>query len=116
MKNKRNFSRIDFAASTVVSCDDQGYSGDLLNISLKGALIEFDHDVPLELDKEYTLRIALAASDIVLSFQTKVVHRQDKKFGFTFVGLDLETIIHLRRLLAINLGDDDTITQEFTRL
>jgi len=116
MKNKRHFSRIEFAASTEVNFNDQRFSGELLNISLKGALIEFDREVPLAPNDECTLRIALTASEIILSFQARVAHLLERRCGFTFVGLDLETIIHLRRLLAINLGDDDRITREFTHL
>ena len=68
MDEKRYFSRINFKAHSKIEFDNNGYEGDLLDISLKGALLSFKGPVPLKMKDCCTLIIHLHSSDIKLIF------------------------------------------------
>jgi hypothetical protein len=45
-------------------------------------------------------------------FDAEVTHIHDDNIGFKFISIDVETMIHLRNLLSLNVGDYDKITDE----
>jgi hypothetical protein len=111
-ENKRLFSRVNFVVQAEVVWNDQVFQGELHNISLKGALLNFPGDCPLKLNEDCLLRFNLADSDIRLEFKAQLVHAHEGDYGFTFISEDLDTMIHLRNLLELNLGDDVQILNE----
>lgn len=84
----------------------------LLDISLKGALVAFDRDVEPVSGEECTLSVYLNSSDIVLSFDSAVVHFHDNKTGLKFTSFDIDSMIHLRSLLELNTADPDQVRSE----
>lgn len=112
MENKRKFQRVPFQCQSLVKCGEQAYAGELLDISMKGALLLL-RDIPeLEMEHVYFLDITLANSDIHLQFEASLAHRQENHYGFIFISEDLETFSHLRRLLELNIGDTDLVDRE----
>lgn len=112
MDNKRHFSRIKFDISSVVKVNGCDYETELLDISLKGALMFISSSVPLKLGDDCKIEIHLPSSDIKLQFEATLVHLHEKHYGFVFRREELETLTHLRRLLELNLGNGDKITDE----
>ncbi|MGR3175634.1 MAG: PilZ domain-containing protein [Candidatus Scalindua sp.] len=112
MDEKRNFSRINFTASTQVEFNDNVYEGELLDLSLRGALLSLKDQVPLKLNDRCVIRISLHSSDIKLVFDSELTHINKNNLGFKFLGEDVETMTHLRNLLSLNVGDYDKITDE----
>lgn len=112
MDEKRYFSRINFTANSLVEFNDKVYEGELLDISLKGALLRFHDTVPLKTHDRCEIRINLHASDITLVFDAALTHIHQKNMGFKFLGEDVDTMTHLRNLLSHNVGDYDKITKE----
>lgn len=112
MNSKRNFSRINFAANAQIELKYNIIEAELLDISLKGTLMHPKIQPPLEKGDRCTLKIFLHSSDIILSFNAELVHIQQNDFGFKFLDIDIDTMTHLRRLLDLNIGDQDKITNE----
>ena len=112
MDEKRNFSRINFTASTQVEFNDSIYEGELLDLSLRGALLSLKDQVPLKMKDRCTLIICLHSSDIKLIFEAELTHIHKNNMGFKFLGEDVGTMTHLRNLLSLNVGDYDKITDE----
>ncbi len=112
MVDKRYFSRINFTAKSQIEIDDKVYSGELLDLSLRGALLNFKEQIPAKMNDICTLTINLHTSDIRLIFDAELVHIDQKGLGFKFISEDVSTMTHLRNLLSLNVGDYDKITDE----
>lgn len=109
---KRYFSRINFTAQSQIEFNNKSYKGELLDISLRGALLCFKDQIPLKKCDHCTLIIYLHSSDIKLIFDVEVVHIYQNHLGFRFISEDIGTMTHLRNLLSLNVGDYDKITDE----
>ena len=112
MAERRNYQRVPFATQAEITCNGEKYHGELLDISLKGALVRGKGPVPLEKGVRCELSIHLLDSEVTLLFEADIVHCQDNKFGFKFIGEDTETATHLRRLLELNIGSSEVIDRE----
>ncbi len=112
MDDKRYFSRINFTAKSQIEIDDKVYPGELLDLSLRGALLKFEEQIPAKMSDICTLTINLHSSDIRLIFDAELVHIDQKGLGFKFISEDVGTMTHLRNLLSLNVGDYDKITDE----
>ena len=112
MDEKRYFSRINFKAYSQIEFKDKMYEGELLDLSMRGALLNFKEEIPLQMNNSCTLIIHLHSSDIKLIFEAELVHIHENNFGFKFISEDVGTITHLRNLLSLNVGDYDKITEE----
>ncbi|MEA3241792.1 MAG: PilZ domain-containing protein [Pseudomonadota bacterium] len=112
MSEKRYFKRVNFPAEVQVTCDENILHGDLLDISLKGALINIHEPGILQVGRQAAIRIYLSSAAITITAEADVVHQQGEDFGFKFFKIDAESIGHLRRLLELNLGSSETIASE----
>ena len=110
--DERRFRRIPFEAGILLAVDNRNWNCRLLDIALKGALLESDLPLPLPLGTQASLSLSLEGSDISLDFGAELVHREDKRLGFKFLHENLETLTHLRTLLELNTGDPDGIRSE----
>ncbi|MCF6150594.1 MAG: PilZ domain-containing protein [Candidatus Kuenenia sp.] len=112
MDGKRHFSRVHFEAHTQVKYHNKTYRGELLDISLKGALLEIREAIPVNMGESCEITIHLPSSNINLVFEAKLVHIHQNYFGFKFVSEDIDTITHLRRLIELNIGSHEQVTGE----
>jgi len=112
MIEKRLFQRIRFGVTTEVEIDGNRYETRLVDISLKGALIEFSHDEILDRGLPCHLIVHLDMSDVTLSFTGVVAHSHDNLTGIKFITIDIDTMMHLRSLLELNSGDADLVRSE----
>ena len=112
MEEQRNFSRIKFKAYTQVEIQSHPFGGELLDISLNGALISFDQILPLKLDEDVIVKVFLPSSSISLSFKALLVHLEENRYGFKFKSCDAESMTHLRKLLEYNLDDQEKVVRE----
>jgi len=112
MAEKRNFQRVPFATDAEILCNKKKHSGELLDISLNGALIQGKGHIHLETGSRCGLTIHLLETEIVLNFEADLVHTEGNRFGFKFVCEDTETARHLRRLLELNIGSAKEIEKE----
>ncbi len=112
MPERRNFQRIPFTTDAAIHCNNKKYKGELLDISLKGVLIQGTGQIQLKMGNRCDLTIHLLETEIVLNFEADLVHTEGNKLGFKFVGEDTETAMHLRRLLELNIGSSEEIEKE----
>jgi c-di-GMP-binding flagellar brake protein YcgR len=112
MDEKRYFSRISFKAHSQIEFNNKVYEGELLDLSLRGALLNSKDQIPMKQSDNCTLIIHLHSSDIKLIFEAKLTHIHENNIGFKFLEEDVGTMTHLRNLLSLNVGDYDKITDE----
>ena len=112
MEEHRKFSRIKFQAHTKIEIEGHPYGSELLDISLKGALINSSTQLPLTLNKDALIKVFLPSSSISMNFSARLVHLDRDHYGFKFTSYDAESMTHLRRLLEFNLEDQDQVIKE----
>ena len=109
---KRKFSRTDFNIAGVVVFGQKEIPFNLENISLKGALIKPAETESLILGGEALLKIKLEHSNITLTVAAKLMHREGDYLGFRFKEIDVDSMIHLRRLMELNTANTARIEEE----
>ena len=113
---KRHFTCFKIDAATEVHYLQRVFPAELLDISLKGALITKPADVELPLDSICELHIVLDGSDISINMGGHVTHRMESQVGICCDHIDLDSITHLRRLVELNLGDESLLERELHEL
>ncbi|QLE86357.1 MULTISPECIES: PilZ domain-containing protein [Shewanella] len=113
MDERRQFSRILFDANAYLQQDQQTWSTTIIDLSLNGALVQLPSDFDAS-DAPIKLGFTLPGSDIEVSMQTSLVHRKDQQLGLKCLHIDIDSISHLRHMLALNLGDASLLNRELT--
>lgn len=109
---QRRFGRVRFEDQCLLEYGGRSLKGRLLNISLKGALVEFREETRLTPGDRWRLTFHLGNADFIMRFGVVVVHASDGNAGFSFVEADLNTMFHLRNLLEARLGDAERMGDE----
>ncbi len=115
-KDHRKFYRADFKTQGYIqTSQDKKIPFELLNISLKGILVEMKNS-SLVMEDTYDLRIKLVSTDIEIKTVAVLVHKEGDYLGFYFKEIDLDSMIHLRRLLELNTPNEGEIEKELSFL
>lgn len=113
---RRRFSRVAFHRPAELELAGARATCEVLDVSLKGALVEAPVGFRAEIGQPCTLTIRLDAGDAVIEMAGEVVHREWTLVGVRCVEIDLESISHLRRLVELNLGDAELLHRELSAL
>ena len=113
MSEQRQFHRIPFDSVALITHARHGHACDLIDLALQGALFRAPEGLPLILGDRCSLSIFLPSTDQTLDFRGELVHQEGNDYGFRFTKEDGDSMIHLRRLLELNLGDSGQIGREF---
>jgi len=116
MSDKRRFSRIKCVEKSIVETGSAAVEVTLLDISLKGALIDHGGGLRPAPGDAWKLFFQLDHSDIVMRFDVRVIHCRDHLAGVKFTEMDLDTLIHLRSLMEARTVDPDTVRDELAFL
>ncbi len=112
---RRRFQRIGFDADTELQQGEQRWPAVLHDVSLKGLLVERPAGWNARPDQPLQARIRLA-EDVELSMEVALAHEHDGLLGFVCEHIDLDSMIHLRRLVELNLGDEALLERELAAL
>jgi len=89
----------------------------LIDISLKGVLVEKPASQSVEQGDEFRLRLPLTSTDDKnIQMELKVAHVEEDKVGFTWESIDAKSFTHLQRLITYNLGDAREVERELETL
>ena len=120
-EDRREYERVSFHRSAVVRSigSDRERDVELLDISLKGVLLECPRDQQPESD-DVEVVVELTSGEPTndpprIELTGTVVHREKNSFGVTWDEIDAESMGHLRRLLELNL-DYDELQREIAEL
>lgn len=103
-EDRRKFSRIEFDADVHLTQAGKTSPAQLEDISLNGVLLSTPEDYRLHTDVPCTLNITLA-DDVAINMQVVLVHSSSRLLGLHCTSIDMESVIHLRRLIEMNLAD-----------
>ena len=116
MENRRTFTRILFSIKAKLTVDDINYPVTIHDISLSGALVESEANIPPLKTRLGTLDFLLDDNGTEVNMHVAVVHEHTNEIGLQCNGIDIDSISHLRRLIELNLGDDSQLHKELSQL
>lgn len=114
--DNRRFSRVLFSGPVQLKNADAVYTGQLQDLSLKGALLQLDPATALQAGQHFQLQFQLNESGVDLFMDVTVAHLNGSCVGVRCDKIDIDSASHLRRLLELNLGDADLLSRELTEL
>lgn len=111
---RRQFRRISFPAPVEFGQGDFHALTEVIDISLRGILVRAE---PLVFDRAMPVTITIRLSDDIRITMTAVwAHQKSDAIAFCWIQVDIESLIHLRRLLELNAGDKLLIERELALL
>ncbi len=114
--DRRRFTRIPFDAHTSLQQDDWCASVQLVDLSLRGLLTLQPADWQVQRGKAPFIAIIDLSEGSQIRMEVHLVHAEEGLLGFECLHIDLDSISHLRRLIALNLGDEALLERELAAL
>ncbi|MFH1998742.1 MAG: PilZ domain-containing protein [Planctomycetota bacterium] len=118
MDEQRNFKRLGFYCHVEVLTPDKLIIGELIDVSLNGALVATDEPIEkwISSGDPCILRLHMAENELLLVFNAKLVHYFEQRSGYEFTNVNVDSMSELRRILELNFADADLIEREFKAL
>ena len=118
VQERRKFTRINFDTAISLKQHGDAYQTKLEDISLNGILVQTPENYSLEADKPIDASITLG-DDTDIQMTVILVHSSHDLLGFRCISIDMDSISHLRRLIELNIEDEnaaDRILNELIEL
>ncbi|KAB5626328.1 PilZ domain-containing protein [Pseudomonas sp. MH2] len=112
---RRRFQRIDFDAPTELRQGDRQWPVKLLDLSLKGLLIERPAPWDADLTQDFDALIHLD-KEVTVHMQVELRHEEPTRLGFVCLYIDVDSMTHLHRLVELNLADSTEMMRELREL
>ncbi len=113
--DNRHFHRIHFAGEATLSCDEKTWCCEIIDLSLKGCLLQLDAPFEENTEKLYTLTIELS-EETRIKMVLSATHIVGDKVGFKCEHIDIDSISTLRRLVELNLGNSELLERDLLAL
>lgn len=115
-ENRRHFTRIPMDNEVTLACGAQQWKSQLLDISLRGALLTTPEDFGECPKCSCRLMFLLNETDVTIMMVGKIVHHKGGQLGFRCDNIDLDSITHLKRMVELNIGDEHLLERELSEL
>jgi hypothetical protein len=116
LKEQRQFTRIPFDATVQLSVGNNSWDADLVDISLKGALITKPDTFDNKSNESGALTLHLPDCDIELHLNVTLIHIEEETIGMRCDYIDVDSMTHLRRIIEFNTGQPDLLYRELSAL
>jgi hypothetical protein len=113
--DRRRFKRIAFNAKTELSQGQNRWPVQLIDLSLKGLLIQRPEPWLGDETQPFGADIHLS-DDVEVRMDVRLAHKDYGQLGFVCLHISLESIEHLRRLIELNVGDPQELERELGAL
>jgi hypothetical protein len=112
---RRYFWRAAFHGVARLITPEGEFRAQLLDISLKGALLETLQPWPGQRGAKCQLFLHLA-DEAQITMWCTAMHVDGAKVGLRCDNIDLDSITHLRRLVELNVGDHNILERDLASL
>ena len=116
VKGLRQYARVPFAAQVLLHLSQQTVKVHLIDIALKGALVQVEPTVKFALKDRCRLELPLAEDGDGVIMEGAIVHLEGQHVGIVCSNIDIGSLTNLRRLIELNLGDAALADRELTNL
>lgn len=114
--NRRQFTRFQFRTDARLYLPDGEFDVEVVDLSLKGALVRPQAGVFATVGSNGSLKIRLDEMGTLINMEVTIVHRESSYFGLACREIDLDSVTHLRRLAEFNIGDEAILNRELNAL
>ena len=114
-EERRHYSRVPFNAELVMQSGHEEWSCNLIDISLKGMLVEPPPDMDIDITKPCAVALFLG-DDAAIHARVTIEHTNKGNWGLQWLHIDVDGLKHLRRLLELNLSDPSLLDRELAEL
>lgn len=112
---RRRFQRFSFEALARLYSQNAAWDTQLIDISMKGVLVERPQDFEGEVGGQFRLDLRLRGS-VVISMGVVAAHVGAERIGLKWRSIDLDSFSRLKRLIELNLGDPNLLDRELSAL
>ncbi len=116
MEDKRRFTRIVFTTPASLQVNGQLHATKLIDLSLKGALIEVPTASNLTTGTHCNLSFTLGDVDTNIDFDGEIAHIEQDSVGIVCKKMELESASHLKRLIELNVGNMELLYRDLENL
>jgi hypothetical protein len=118
LTEQRRFTRIPFSAiAHLHSGQTESYRDcQVLDLSLNGLLMQIPQNWQGKLGQSFSILLQVSDDQIEITMQAKVAHISSTAVGFQCQQIDLDSISHLKKLIALNLGDERLLDRQLLAL
>ena len=116
VKGLRHFSRVPFDAAVQLHLHDRTISVQLIDIALKGALVQTPTAQALVLQEKCRLVLPLTEGGDGIVMAGRIVHLEDQHVGIECQDIDVASLTQLRRLIELNTGDGELMKRELSQM
>ena len=111
--SRRHYRRVAFHKGARLTLDGHDMPCEVIDLSLKGALIALEQDTANPGQAPCRLHLQLDdAQEAEIVMQARVAHDEGHTLGITWESIDLDSLTQLRRLLELNMGSGEAIERE----
>jgi c-di-GMP-binding flagellar brake protein YcgR len=117
-QERRRFSRIEIPARAHIktASGDLHPNSHVIDISLHGLLTEEPDNWTAKMGTECHIDLMMGNDQIVIQVEGQVAHIDENHIGFSFDKIDIDSISHLKRLVALHIGDETILHRELSAL
>lgn len=115
-EERRQFTRFPFDGVLGFDLGGKHFEATLVDISLKGALVEFPQAWTLGLQEAIDFSLLIHEQRIEIRFSGNIVHIEGERVGISCEHIDLDSASHLKRLVELNLGDSLLLARELNAM
>ena len=112
---RRRFHRFSFEGTVRLYSGTAMWETKLVDISLKGVLIERPADWNGKVGGSYRMDLRINHS-VIISMGVTTAHIMPHRLGFKWEKIDLDSFSQLKRLVELNLGDPEILNRELSAL
>lgn len=113
--DRRSFWRALFSSAVRLTTHHGEMPAQLVDISLRGALLETSSPWQGKPGEECQVWLKLSP-EATIAMWAEVMHVEGNHLGLLCKSIDLDSITHLRRLIELNSGDPSLLEREFAAL
>jgi len=115
-ESHRKFSRVPFSTTVTLHLNDRSLQVRLLDLALKGALVQTSQLEVLQLQQPCRLLLPLTGGGQAIEMIGSIAHLENRNVGVRCEHIELASLTLLRRLLELNTGDADLMDRELSQL
>jgi hypothetical protein len=116
IKGLRQFSRVPFEAEVELHLSGRVIPAQLVDIALRGALVQTETLQALVPQEECRLVLPLTEGGDAIVMAGKIVHLENQHIGIECLDMDVSSLTRLRRLIELNTGDVELMNRELSHL
>jgi hypothetical protein len=111
----RQYHRIFYRSLATLSSKGVIYPCEIIDLSLKGCLLNFEQPWQGSAEQSATLKLRLS-DEISIIMEVMLTHVDGNTAGFRCQHIDINSISELRRLVELNLGSSELLERDLLAL